>query len=39
MVNLTHSIAVPQIYIDGAMIIGYDEFSLRQKLGIKTPSR
>ena len=35
MVELTHSTAVPQIYIDGAMMIGYNENLLRQRLEIK----
>jgi len=34
MISLTHTGAVPQISIDGAMIIGFQEQTLRAKLGI-----
>ena len=34
MLSLTHQNAVPQIYIDGEMIIGFQEDLLRQKLGL-----
>ena len=34
MVGLTHSNAVPQIYIDGEMVIGFNEKVLQEKLGI-----
>jgi glutaredoxin 3 len=34
MISLTHQNAVPQINIDGQVIIGYNEKALRQKLGI-----
>jgi hypothetical protein len=34
MMSLTHANAVPQISIDGEMIIGFQEQVLRTKLGI-----
>jgi hypothetical protein len=34
MLSLTHTTAVPQISIDGEMIIGFQEQALRVKLGI-----
>ncbi len=34
MVNRSHQTAVPQIFIDGDTIIGFNENQLRQKLGL-----
>jgi glutaredoxin 3 len=35
IVSLTGQLAVPQIYIDGEVILGFNEELLRNKLGIK----
>ena len=34
MLNTTHQMAVPTISIDGEYVIGYNEKSLKDKLGI-----
>ena len=34
MLNTTHQMAVPTISIDGEYVIGYNEKSLKEKLGI-----
>jgi glutaredoxin 3 len=35
MINTTHQMAVPTIAVDGEYVIGYNEKSLKEKLGIK----
>jgi glutaredoxin 3 len=35
MINTTHQMAVPTIAVDGEYVIGYNENSLKEKLGIK----
>jgi glutaredoxin 3 len=35
MINTTHQMAVPTISIDGEIVIGYNEKSLKEKLGIQ----
>ena len=35
MINITHQLAVPAIVIDGDYVIGFNEKSLKEKLGIK----
>ncbi len=39
MLSLTHSDAVPQISVDGIMVIGYDEVRLRQLLDLTGAAR
>jgi glutaredoxin 3 len=34
MINTTHQMAVPTTSIDGEFVIGYNEKSLKEKLGI-----
>jgi hypothetical protein len=34
MTSLSHQNGVPQIYIDGQIILGFNERALRDKLGI-----
>ena len=34
MINLTHQMAVPTISIDGEFVIGFNEKSIKEKLGI-----
>ena len=34
MINKTHQMAVPTIFIDGEYVIGFNEKSLKEKLGI-----
>jgi glutaredoxin len=35
MLKATHQMAVPTIFIDGEYVIGYDEKTLKEKLGLK----
>jgi glutaredoxin 3 len=35
MINQSHQLAVPTIFINGEFIIGYNEAALKEKLGIK----
>jgi glutaredoxin len=35
MINTTHQMAVPTIFIDGEYVIGFDEKALKEKLGLK----
>ena len=35
MVNKSHQLAVPQIAVDGQIVIGFNEKELKEKLGIK----
>jgi glutaredoxin 3 len=35
MINQSHQMAVPTIFINGEFIIGYNESALKEKLGIK----
>ena len=35
MMNTTHQMAVPTIAIDGDFVVGFNEKSLKEKLGIK----
>jgi hypothetical protein len=35
MINITHQLAVPAIVIDSEYVIGFNEKSLKEKLGIK----
>jgi hypothetical protein len=34
MMNLTHQMAVPTIVIDADFVVGFDEKTLKEKLGI-----
>ncbi len=34
VLNITHQNVVPQTYIDGTVVVGYDEAQLKAKLGI-----
>jgi glutaredoxin 3 len=35
MINVSHQMAVPTIFIDGEFVIGYNEAALKEKLGIQ----
>ena len=35
MINSSHQMAVPTIFIDGEFVIGYNEAALKEKLGIQ----
>jgi glutaredoxin 3 len=34
MIDLTHQMTVPTVFIDGEFIVGFDEKALKEKLGI-----